>query len=440
MSTTSRLPAAAPAVRPTAPPRTSPEQERADRELLSGPAAEQLLRAVLDAEGVRLSGWSLHQVQHRPGVGVTAGWTVRWALDGRQGEEYLLATTCPVPPGTPGATTATLAGRDVVVWRHPADPHLPGLPLATDRDRVARDVDLDPTRSTLTLVTYRPLRRAVLRVHGPDLALPDGSTTVDGSARTRTVYVKVVRPDRAGDLARRHVLLLDAGVPAAPCTDLGDGVLRLDELTGTPLTDLLARDGAADVDPAAVVDVLDRMPVELVAMPRRPSWPERVGHHAAAAAAAVPDRAGEILAVADEAERLMAASDPGPVVPTHGDLHEANLLMRDGRVVGLLDVDSAGPGHRVDDLACLLGHMSVLPALAPDVHRHVPAALPRWVQAFDGLVDPVALRARTAAVVLSLVAGARRDDGQEWRADADGRLAAARRWVSDAAATAEVAP
>lgn len=401
--------------------RTSPEQERADRALLSGPEAEHLLGAVLEAEGVELAGWALDQVQHRPGVGVTAGWTVRWTHAGRTGEEYLLATTCPVPPGTPGSTTASLMGRDLVVWRHPADPYLPGLALATDRLRLAQRVGLAGEASTLALVTYRPLRRAVLRVAGP---------SADGTPRT--CYAKVVRPDRAGALARRHTLLLDAGVPAAPCTDLGDGVLLLDELTGTPLTDLLALDGAADVDPSAVVGVLDRMPAALTTMPRRPSWAERVTHHAEAAAAVVPDRADEIRAAAREVSRLMAASDAGPVVPTHGDLHEANLLVRDGEVVGLLDVDSAGPGHRVDDLACLLGHMSVLPALAPDVHRHVPAALPRWTAAFDALVDPVALRARTAAVVLSLVAGAHRED-QDWRPDADGRVDAALRWIEEAA-------
>lgn len=400
--------------------RSTPAQERADRDLLAGPDAEHLLRAVLGAEGVALAGWSLHQVQHRPGVGVTAGWTVRWAAGGRQGEEYLLATTCPVPPGTPGATTATLAGRDVVVWRHPHDPHLPGLPYATDRAALADRLGLDADHATLTLVTYRPLRRAVLRISGPG----------EHGGRPTTSYLKVVRPDRAGDLVRRHDLLAGAGVPAAPCTDLGAGVVRLDELVGTPLTDLLAADGAAGVDPRAVVDVLDRMPRDLLTMARRPAWAERVRHHAYAAAAVVPERAALVDELAARVEHLMSVSDPGPLVPTHGDLHEANLLVRGGRVVGLLDVDSAGPGHRVDDLACMLGHMSVLPALAPDVHRHVAAALPRWVEAFDALVDPVALRARTAGVVLSLVAGARREDG-EWRADAEARLDAARAWVEE---------
>ena len=77
-------------------------------------------------------------------------------------------------------------------------------------------------------------------------------------------------------------------------------------------------------------------------------------------------------------------------------------------VTALLDVDAVGPGHRVDDLACLLGHVSVLPHLAPSTYPHVPDLLERWTRSCEQLVDPVALHARCAGVVLSLVAGARR--------------------------------
>ena len=52
--------------------------------------------------------------------------------------------------------------------------------------------------------------------------------------------------------------------------------------------------------------------------------------------------------------------DLGPVVATHGDFHEGQLTVtRVGegwRPSGLLDVDTVGPGHRVDDLACLVAH------------------------------------------------------------------------------------
>ena len=41
----------------------------------------------------------------------------------------------------------------------------------------------------------------------------------------------------------------------------------------------------------------------------------------------------------------------------------------------------------------------------------------------------MALRARCAGVVLSLVAGARREDGGPWRPDAEGRLARSESWL-----------
>lgn len=402
-------------------PVAAARRERADQALLAGPDAEHILRAVLDAEGVRLSTWAVHQVHHRPGVGVTVGWTVRWesgdpAAPDAAGDEYLLGTTAPVPPGTPSSTTVRIAGRDVTVWRHPADPVLPGLPRASDHAAVAAALGLPPEAMTLELVTYRPLRRAVLRA----------------STATTTAYLKVVRPHTAADLLRRHELLLGAGLPVAPVADLGDGVLRLDAVPGRPLTDALAADGAAGVEPRDVVALLDRLPADLVDLPRRPAWADRLRHHTDAAATAVPGQAREIEALGRRVRELLGRSDAGPVVPTHGDLHDANLLLTGGRISGLLDVDGAGPGHRVDDLACLLGHLSVLPALAPRVHRHVPAALPRWTAALERDVDPVALRARAAAVVLSLVAGARRESRDCWHDDARRRIAAAAHWVDEA--------
>ncbi|MBX9245107.1 phosphotransferase, partial [Actinotalea ferrariae] len=158
--------------------------------------------------------------------------------------------------------------------------------------------------------------------------------------------------------------------------------------------------------------------------------------HASAAAVAVPARAAEIARLRDALAEVLARTDAGPVVATHGDLHEANLLVDDGALVGLLDVDALGPGHRVDDLACLLAHLSVLPALAPGTYRHVPGALRRWLAAVDDAgaaldVDPVALRARAGAVVLSLVAGST-GGGPEAEDGASRRLDVAGTWLAEA--------
>ncbi|MCL3860057.1 aminoglycoside phosphotransferase family protein [Actinotalea sp. K2] len=392
--------------------------EAADVDLLAGPAAGELLHAVLEAEGVRLTAWSVHQVHHRPGVGVTVGWRVDWESGAARGSEYLLGTTAPVPT-VATSTTVLHEGRTLHVWRHPADPALPGLVAASDVTHVAALLGTDPATTTLDLVTYRPLRRAVLRATSPG----------------RAAYLKVVRPHVAADLHARHRLLAAAGLPVAPATVHADGLIRLDVLEGRPLIVSLAADGASQVSPHLVLDLLDRLPRELVGLPRRPSWSDRVESYAHAAAVAVPGRREEILGLGREVAGMVAGADPGPVVATHGDLHGANLLLTGAEVTGLLDVDSAGPGHRVDDLACLLGHLSVLPALAPGAYRHVPRILPRWVAVMERGVDPVALRARAAAVALSLVAGARTHAGEEgpgWTDDAGRRLDVVRGWLEDA--------
>lgn len=44
----------------------------------------------------------------------------------------------------------------------------------------------------------------------------------------------------------------------------------------------------------------------------------------------------------------------GPVDLVHGDLSTANLLVRAGRIVAVVDVEALGKGHRVSDYACLL--------------------------------------------------------------------------------------
>lgn len=389
-----------------------------------------MLRAALATEGAGLGSWAVHAVHHRPGAGVTVGYTATVVRDGAElQDEYLCATTAPLTrTSAPGLVHLEAAPGSVVhVWRHPADPELPALACACDAAALSERLGV---RVTVELLTYRPTRRAVLRLRRQDGA---------------TAYLKVVRPSVVQTFVARHDVLTTAGVPApAVLRAEPDGMVLLAEGSGTPLANLLAqgltsgpgrvRQAAATLD--ALVEVLDTLPPRVMELQRRPAWAERARHYAHAAATVLPEYADRIRAVADGVEDLLDRTDPGPLVPTHGDFYEANLLMTRGagapRVSALLDVDGAGPGHRVDDLACLLGHVSVLPHLAPATYPHVPQILEVWTRRCEQLVDPVALHAHTAGVVLSLVAGARRTDGRPWRADADGRLARAEVWLASA--------
>ena len=86
-----------------------------------------------------------------------------------------------------------------------------------------------------------------------------------------------------------------------------------------------------------------------------------------------------------------------------------------GRVVGILDVDTIGPGRRADDLACLIAHLSTIQRMNPAQEAKVRDLLARWVPVFDRRVDPVELRLRAAAVVISLATGPYRSQEPNWQ-------------------------
>ncbi|WP_196217182.1 phosphotransferase family protein [Cellulosimicrobium composti] len=409
----------------------APDQ-RAWLDLLTAPEAGELLAVALGADGASLDTWRVHQVHARPGAEVTVGYDVvaRRALAPRSGasvdaSEYLLATTAPLSPDAAGPGVVRLADgpRVVHVWRHPADPLLPGLAAACDGHELTRRLDaagaLAPgeTVDAVEMVAYRPLRRAVLR------------------ARTaaRTVYVKVVRPDRTRSLVRRHDLLRTTAVRAPRCLAWDDdGVVVLAEARGTSLAQHLTDAGPTGqptaIDPRELVRALDALPARATTLRRRPAWSERVEHYAASALAVHGLDGARVGRVARGVRAAVDALDPGPVVATHGDFYEANLLLEPGssHVGVLLDVDTLGPGHRVDDLACLVAHLAVLPALAPDVYAGVPALVERCLVVFGEDVDPAGLRARAAGVVLSLTTGAAtRDLADAWLGVAEALLDAA---------------
>lgn len=397
--------------------------EQRDVALLTSEEAGELLRTALGEDARGLASWSVHSVHHRPGAGVSAGYAVRFATAAGTVEEYVVATTARITAPASGVLARLEDGDRVVhLWRHPADPELPALADATVPHRLGAVLGLNRSPS-IELLTYRPLRRAVVRARSADL--PAGE-----------VYVKVVRPAAVDEIVRRHQMLSRAGVPAAHCVHhTPEGLVVLAPGQGVPLAGVLAagpdrRQRGEIIE--GIVAMLDRLPVEAMLLSRRPSWTDRWGHYAHAATTAVPELGERIAAVAQRIQELMLGVDPGPEVPAHGDLYEANLLVTGSAVTAVLDVDSVGPGYRADDLACLLAHVSVLPHVAPGTYPNVREILADWTARCAELVDPMALRARCAGVALSLVAGARREGVARgrWLRDAEGRLSEAEGWLS----------
>jgi hypothetical protein len=383
--------------------------------------ADGFLRAAVEAAGGRLVSWQPRHVDHQPGRGVTAGYHVRVRWAGGVTQERMGACTGRIPPGA-----FVLDGDDtrVAVWRFPYDPDLPGLPAAYDDASVGAFLDslgLGGARSTLRVRAYRPRRRAVIEAVGP---------------RGR-VFLKVVRPRKVAALHDRHRMLVGAGVPVPH--SLGytpDGVVALQELPGRSLRDALRR-GDRQLPPgSALVDLLDRLPPALADLPRRSSWRDRAEHYAAIVAAALPAHADLALELG---AATYAEGAAGATVPVHGDFYETQVHVHNGRLTGLLDVDTAGPGDRLDDLACLLGHLSVLAQM--DRHRApaINALGARYLAAFERTVDAADLRCRVAAVVMSLATGPHRVQEPGWPVATAQRLHLAAEWLASARALRGVA-
>lgn len=374
--------------------------EQADLALLTGQHAVELVAAALAGGGASPVA-DLHvevtAVHHRPGAGVSVCYAVRRDSDGDRGTEMIVASTAPPRRSDREDGVALLDDgvRRVRVWRRADDPALPGLREALSPAAVARW--LGTTRvPTVDVLSYRPTRRAVLAVRGSSDA-----------------FLKVVRPDRAAELAHRHALMAGTPVPAPRVlAEPAPGVLLLEPARGMSLASALASgDPTALPSPEQVVAALAGLPQGATALPRRPSWVDRLDVHAAGARAALPVRAEHVETVQSRIEAVLRTQPAGPVVPTHGDLHVANLFVADGAPSALIDVDSLGPGRREDDLATMLAHLAVLPSLAPATYPDVPAVLASWIQAFARHVPAAALLARTAGVLVSLVAGAATDQG-----------------------------
>ena len=387
---------------------------------LTDPASG-LLESAADAMGGVLHEPALIQVDHRPGRGTTVAYRARveWP-DGMSTETFgaRLSSGLPRDETDPGVLRLSDGHHEVQVWRFPADPMLPALASVCDRAARAdllRAVGLDPAGSRVRVVGYRPCRRAVVEITTP---------------LTRR-YVKVLRPGRAAGVHRRLALTRAAGVPTP--RSLGwsdDGAVVLEALPGVGLRNVLQRVGRRACSPDALTHVLDLLPAELCDLPRRPPWSEAAAHYACVIASIVPelgDRAAAVAAAVTSGLDYGAGAEP-----VHGDFYEAQLLTGGGKITGLLDVDRAGPGHRVDDLACLLAHLSVLVVMAPSESTGVQAALGEWAAWFDRTVDRRQLRVGAAGTALSLAPGPYRAQDPGWRDAVHHRVALAEQWLAAA--------
>lgn len=399
--------------------------------LLTGPRAPEILQAALTGRpDGRVPGfqYTVDRVHDRAGSETSVTYHVSHESDRLPVSDYLVATTADVAAGS----TVEIDGVRIQVWRHPADPLLPGLAGACTSEVLAewlpaldgppRAQDVDTTddaagaadRDMVTdMLVYRPLRRAVLRTTcGPHV-----------------FFTKVVRPKFGELMERRHELLAGLGPDVVSCPE--PGVLVTSQVPGAPLAVALSAwqlgESTVRPQPGEALALLDRLPQEVMSLPVRQSWTDRVDFYRDMAAAALPDHAQEIERLAGEIGALATRFPTGPIVATHGDFHDGNVFCEEGRLTRMIDIDNVGPGRREDDLACMVAHLSVLPSLSPAHYPRGTEVTDAWAAAFEEVVHPGALRARVAGVLLSLVSGSD-------RATALTRLDLARSWTWRASA------
>ncbi len=367
------------------------------------------------------------RVQHRPGAGISAMYRMP---AGAGFNELGVSTEAIDVPGTAYTEVVPAPGAEPVVvsgWIHPHDPLLPALALAADRAHVKETWGEGQRLTRLSIIVYRPLRRAVLSAE---------FTTLGPLRIKRTIFLKVGRPKAIAALRRRHLLLAGSGVPVPAVlntgltTDtwgsqgagaLGAGILGLEAGLGVPLSEAIRAHGGADLDPQEFIEQLDALPAAVMGLEPKRAWSDSIRRYQQAATLALPHRAEELAGLTGRIQEHLDASDRGERVPAHGDYYDANILLHAGRISSLLDLDSLGPGYRVDDLACLLGHLAILPTLGAKNDAALQA-LERFAGVFETTVDPRALWARSAAVALTLIAGARSVGENQWLAVAEARL------------------
>lgn len=390
--------------------------------LLSGPDAEGLLAAVAAERGWSMQRWSLNHVDHDPNRSTTATYSVR-AITSRGLRRLLVGLTCRTKGPSPRDEKARLFERDgvqVAAWVYPDDPDLPGLPAITHRDKVSEllaEAGLIESDAAVevSMITYRPRRRAVVRLQ----------------SGARAWFAKSMRPNRAQATVHRHEVLSRSSTPTAQVDAFVEdqGLLLLRELPGDPLARAIF-EANVPVAGERIIDLLDGLPAAAADLPRKPSWASMIGHYADLIVANLPaeeNRLNRLLNLLDG-----VVDDTDGHEPTHGDFHEGQIFVADGRITGLLDVDGLGPGRRVDDLACLVAHLSTVQRMTPAQAARVRAVLDAWLPVFDERVDAAELRLRSAAVVITLATGPFRAQETSWQRETAEILDAAERLVTEA--------
>jgi hypothetical protein len=384
-------------------------------ETLLGEEGIELARSILSVDGTAHD-IKVAQVRYVPGRSVVVQYRARLARpDGQTSPETLVATSGLDVPGE----AAVISDGDVSIafWRVPHDPFLPGLAAASDPDRVTRlltRLGAPPGRAQLRTRAYRPGRRAVIEAITP----------------TARIFLKIVRPEKVAELQQRHVALA-AALPVPHSHGWAEelGLVAMQAMPGRTLRKAVESGARRLPDATHHIALLDSLPeLGSAAASRTPVW-ARARSHARLLGAVLPPEAGRVSEIADRISSSVV--DEQPRVPVHGDFHSSQVLVRQGEILGLIDVDTAGDGARVEDLGGMLGHLATV-ALASPARRNAERYGAALIREFDRTTDPALLRRTVAATVFGLATGPFRVQESRWGAATRRRLQLTERWLESA--------
>lgn len=400
---------------PIAPP---PDPGVPALEVLLGPDAPKVLSAVLSPVGGAVEDARPSQVRYLPGRSVTVQYRVAIRHGDGAVDKGMMVASSGLP--TPEGTTVLESGDiRIAVWQFPNDPYLPGLVPASDPPRTAELLTRlgIPTDSVkIRTRAYRAGRRAVLQA----------------GSEAGNIYIKVLRPGRIAALQQLHVELAPhLPIPQSLGWSKKLGIVAMQALGGRTLRHSLENGVLELPSPEALNGLLDQFPKPSPDAKEVAGAYQRAADHARLLGAVLPMASGQLESIVTG---VSGAGSDAPPVAVHGDYHASQVLIDAGRIVGLVDVDTAGVGQRADDLANIIGQLATIGSIAKN-----PAPIDeyraRLLDDFERRTDPALLRKRVAGVILGLATGPFRVQLRDWPEATLRRLALAQKWLDSANAT-----
>lgn len=292
-------------------------------------------------------------------------------------------------PNRPGVVELTASdGERLCGWIYPRDPALPSLPAVVtpaEAGALLLRLGVDPGGSTVELLTYRPGKRAVVRVRSAD----------------QTLYVKVVRPSSVNALVAEHQRWREHELPAPPVVGWApEGLIALGALPGVEAIHVVDAIHDSDAFVEALALLCDRIALVPADRPARASLTTRLPWYLARLTSLVPHDGARVRELGARIRHRLESAPATPPVTIHGDLHLGQVMVDAGSpatIVGVLDIDTAGSGDPADDLGALHAHLVVtaeLRSAAPESAQNARALADRWaaLRRFD------AIRSRAAAI------------------------------------------